>query len=106
MSEIETGSFLILDLPRQRLESVLGPARLFSALPVGGNLAPTRLANTYIRELIRVGDRLTRDAAARMASIGIDLIVASLAERLAQEVPRSPHGTSRSSAPKPTSRQT
>ncbi|MCJ2064178.1 helix-turn-helix domain-containing protein [Methylobacterium sp. J-088] len=92
VSEIETGSVLILDLPRERLESVLGPSQLFTTLTVGTNLASTTLANTYIRELIRVGDRLTPDAATRMASIGVDLMVASLAERLVQEVPRSIQG--------------
>jgi AraC family transcriptional regulator, positive regulator of tynA and feaB len=92
VSEIETGSFLILDLPRERLESVLGPSQLFTALAVEANLASTTLANTYVQELIRVEDRLNPDSAARMASIGIDLVVASLAERLAQEVPRSIHG--------------
>ena len=92
VSEIEAGSFLILDLPRDRLESVLGPSHLFTALTVGANLASTTLANTYVQDLIRVGDRLTLDGAVRMASIGVDLVVASLAERLAQEVPRSVHG--------------
>ena len=92
VSEIETGSFLILDLPRERLESVLGPSQLFTALAVEANLASTTLANTYVQELIRVEDRLNPDSAARMASIGIDLVVASLAERLAQEIPRSIHG--------------
>ena len=92
VSEIETGSFLILDLPRQRLESVLGPSQLFTTLSVGANLASTTLANTYVQELIRLEDRLNPHGAARMASIGIDLVVACLAERLAQEVPRSLHG--------------
>ncbi|MGU3544823.1 helix-turn-helix domain-containing protein [Methylobacterium sp. A52T] len=92
VSQIEAGSFLILDLPRERLESVLGPSQLFTALAVEANLASATLASTYIQELIRVGDRLKPDGAARMASIGIDLVVTSLAERLAQEVPRSIHG--------------
>jgi AraC family transcriptional activator of tynA and feaB len=92
VSEIETGSVLILDLPRERLERVLGPSRLFTALTIEANLASTTLASTYIRELIRVGDQLPADGKARMASIGVDLIVAGLAERLAQEVPRSIHG--------------
>ena len=91
--ETETGSALVLDLPRERLETALGPSRLFSALTVGGDLASTMLAQRYIQDLVAVADRLGSDAAARMVSIGIDLIVASLAERLAQEVPRSTHGT-------------
>ncbi|MCJ2087898.1 helix-turn-helix domain-containing protein [Methylobacterium sp. E-005] len=92
VSAIETGSFLVLDLPRERLENVLGPSHLFTALAVEANLASTTLASTYVQELIRVGDRLSPDSAARMASIGIDLVVAGLAERIAQEVPRSVHG--------------
>lgn len=92
VSEIETGSFLILDVPRDRLENVLGPSQLFTTLTVGANLASTTLARSYVQELIQVGDRLTLDGAAGMASIGVDLVVASLAERLAQEVPRSIHG--------------
>ena len=90
--QTETGSTLILDLPRDRLEAALGPSRLFSALRVDGDHASTTLARTYIQDLVAVADRLGPDAAARMASIGIDLIVASLAERLAQEVPRPIHG--------------
>ncbi|MEE7502900.1 helix-turn-helix domain-containing protein [Methylobacterium mesophilicum] len=88
----EASSSLVVDLPRERLENVLGPSRLFSGLTIGADLASTTLASSYLRDLVRVGDRLTPDAAARMASIGIDLIVASLAERLAQDVPRSTHG--------------
>jgi AraC family transcriptional regulator, positive regulator of tynA and feaB len=92
VSEIATGSSLILDLPRTRLESVLGPSRLFTALTIGADLASTTLANTFIEELIRVGDQLSPDSAARMSLIGVDLIVASLAERLAREMPLSVHG--------------
>ncbi|SDA30064.1 AraC-type DNA-binding protein [Methylobacterium sp. UNC378MF] len=90
--ETNTGISLVIDLPRERFEAMLGPSRQFCALTVGADLASTTLANTFIRDLIRVSDRLTADAAARMASIGTDLIIASLAERMAQEVPRSIHG--------------
>jgi len=90
---MDANSSLLLNLPRERLENVLGPSRLFSALTISGALASASLAQTYFQELVRVGNQLTPDGAARMASIGIDLIVASLAERLAQEVPRSTHGT-------------
>ncbi len=91
----EPSSSLVLDLPRERLETVLGPSRLFSALTVGADLASATLASTYFRDLVRLGDRLAPDAAARMASIGIDLdlIAASIAERLAQEVSRPLHET-------------
>ncbi len=90
--EANTGISLVVDLPRERFEAMLGPSRLFCALPVGADLASTILASTFIQELVRVGDQLTPEAAARMASIGIDLIIASLAERMAQEVPGSIHG--------------
>jgi AraC family transcriptional regulator, positive regulator of tynA and feaB len=90
--EANTGVSLVVDLPRERFEAMLGPSRLFCSLTVGADLASTILANTFIQELVRVGDQLTPDAAARMASIGTDLIIASLAERMAQEVPGSIHG--------------
>ena len=38
--QTETGSALVLDLPRDRLETALGPSRLFSALRVGGTSPP------------------------------------------------------------------
>ena len=90
--EANTGVSLVIDLPRERFEAMLGPSRLFCALTVGADLASTALANTFFQDLIRVSDRLTVDVAARMASIGTDLLIASLAERMAQEVPRSVHG--------------
>ncbi|MEH3061589.1 MAG: helix-turn-helix domain-containing protein [Methylobacterium radiotolerans] len=90
--EAETGDSLVIDLPRQRFETVLGPSRLYTALTAAADLASTTLTGSYLQELVRVSDRLTPDAAERMASIGVDLIVASLAERMAQEVPRSIHG--------------
>lgn len=84
---------LFLELPRERLESVLGSARNYAALTVGKQLASTSLALTFFQELIRVERRLSPDAAIRMSGIGIDLIVASIAERMAKEVPRPLHGT-------------
>ena len=90
--EAEAGDSLVIDLPRRRFETVLGPSRLFTALTAGAHLASTILTGSYIRKLVQVSDQLSSDAAERMASIGVDLIVASLAERMAQEVPRSMHG--------------
>ena len=78
---------LYLKLPRARLESVLGPARHFAALTVGAELASTTVAMRFFQELIAVHDRLDPVAATRMASIGADLIVASIADRMAQAVP-------------------
>ncbi|SFL26338.1 AraC-binding-like domain-containing protein [Methylobacterium pseudosasicola] len=84
---------MFLELPRERFESVLGPTQLYTALPAGADLASTALATTFIKELISLGHKLTPDSAARMASVGVDLIVASIAERLAREIPRPLHGT-------------
>ena len=84
---------LFLELPRERLESVFGSTRLYAGLSLGADLASTRLATTFIHELIQVRRQLSPDAAERMAAIGVDLIVASLAERLAQEMPRPIHGS-------------
>lgn len=74
--QTETGGALVLDLPRERFEAVLGPSRLAGVLTVGAVLASTILANTHLRDLIRVSDRLSPDAATRTASIGIDGIAA------------------------------
>lgn len=83
---------LFLDLPRERLESVLGPARLFNALTISADLASTKLATSFLKELARLGSQLSPDAAERMSLIGLDLIIASVAERLARDVPRPLHG--------------
>ncbi|AYO81581.1 helix-turn-helix domain-containing protein [Methylobacterium brachiatum] len=91
--EYSSGSqMLTLHIPRERLESFLGPAHLYSGLTIGSNLGSTALATGFLTELMKVSPNLTPDAAERMASIGVDLIMASLAERMAQEVPRSIHG--------------
>ncbi|MDP4003603.1 helix-turn-helix domain-containing protein [Methylobacterium sp. NEAU K] len=84
---------LLLEIPRERFEVVLGSAQLYSALTIGADIASTTLVNTFLNELLRVRSVLTPDAAARMSEIGVDLIVASIAERLAKEVPRPLHGT-------------
>ncbi|MCJ2068437.1 helix-turn-helix domain-containing protein [Methylobacterium sp. J-030] len=84
---------LFLELPRERLENLLGPARLYTALTIGADLGATTLVTTFFQDLIRVRRELTPDAADRMTAIGGDLIVASIAERLAQEVPQPLYGT-------------
>ena len=85
--------YLFFELPRSRLESVLGPTRLYTALTLKADAGSTFLAQTFFRDLIGVRDRLDAEAAARMAEIGTDLIVASFADRLAREVPRTVHGS-------------
>lgn len=84
---------MYLELPRERLESMLGSARLYTCLTVGAELGSTALATSFFHELIRVRRQLAPDALARMATIGTDLIVAGIAARLEQEVPQSLHGS-------------
>ena len=84
---------LVLDVPRAKLESMLGPAQVYASLTVGVGQASTTLVTTFFNELIRVHRSLPPDTAARMASIGTDLLVASIAERLAKEPPKLLHGT-------------
>ncbi|SFL21629.1 AraC-type DNA-binding protein [Methylobacterium pseudosasicola] len=84
---------LFLKLPRERLEGILGPSRLYTSLTMGADLASTILVTNFFHDLIRVRRQLTPDAADRMALIGADLIVANIAERLARAVPRPLHGT-------------
>ncbi|MEE7462853.1 AraC family transcriptional regulator [Methylobacterium fujisawaense] len=87
------GRTLFLEFPRERLERILGPTHIYSSLTVESQLASTRLATTFFRELTQVRQQLTASVADRLAGIGIDLIAASISERLAQEVPHSIHGT-------------
>lgn len=92
LASAQPGEALSLEPPRERPERVLGPARLYSALTVGADLAPAALTMTFFRDLARQIGRLSPASAERMATIGVDLIAASLAERMAQEVPRAVHG--------------
>ena len=87
------GQTLVLALPRERLEGVFGPARLFAALTLNAESASTTLVTTFFQELLSVHHRLSAETAERMTAIGVDLIVASIAERIAQEIPRPLHGS-------------
>ncbi|MGU3285298.1 helix-turn-helix domain-containing protein [Methylobacterium mesophilicum] len=84
---------LLLEIPRERLESLLGDARHFAALTIGRDLGSARLVTTFLDTLLHVETALTADVAQRMSAIAVDLIAASIAERLAKEVPRPLHGT-------------
>lgn len=79
----------LLELPRRRLEEALGPSRLYTSMTVDGTLPGASLVRTFIEELARVHDTLTPQMAERMSSIGIDLIVASIAEGMARETPKT-----------------
>ncbi|SFL26318.1 helix-turn-helix domain-containing protein [Methylobacterium pseudosasicola] len=78
---------LYLKMPRERLESALGPARRYAALNLGADMATTTLAMSFFEELSRMHHRLDPVTVDRMGSIGVDLIVASIAERMARDVP-------------------
>ncbi|MCJ2120462.1 helix-turn-helix domain-containing protein [Methylobacterium sp. J-001] len=78
---------LYLKMPRERLESALGPARHYAALTIGSELATATLAMSFFVELSRMHYQLDAATAVRMGSIGVDLIVASIAERMARDVP-------------------
>jgi AraC-like DNA-binding protein len=80
---------LAIEVPRYRLESVLGSARHFTGLSANSRLPTTALARSFLCDLLRVGDQLTPLAAEHMTAIGIDLITASLAERMAIDAPRA-----------------
>lgn len=84
---------LAIEIPRSRLEGMLGSARHFAGLTVGGHLPTTILARSFLSNLLRVEDQLTPQAAERMTAVGIDLVIASLTERMARETPKSLRGT-------------
>lgn len=80
-------------LPRERLEGLLGSARNFVGVTLGDELPAAALARSFLVNLAKVGDRLPAAAAVQMAGIGVDLLVASMAERLAQGTPKELQGT-------------
>jgi AraC family transcriptional regulator, positive regulator of tynA and feaB len=89
----DSTSSLFIELPREQLESALGAAPLYAGLSVAGSQPGATLVRTFFDDLVRVHGQLSPDTAARMTRIGIDLIVACVAERLAQETPRPLQGT-------------
>ncbi|WP_342111295.1 helix-turn-helix domain-containing protein [Methylobacterium sp. SI9] len=84
---------LRVEVPREKLERMLGPARLFAALPIGADMPGASLARTFFDELVRVHGSLSPEMAERMMGVGVDLLVAAMAERMAQETPKPIQGT-------------
>lgn len=78
---------LVVEVPRKRFEDALGPARLYAALAVDGALGGASLAVDFMRRLVEVAPGLDEATGARMASIGQDLLIAAMAERLARATP-------------------
>ncbi|APT33594.1 MULTISPECIES: helix-turn-helix domain-containing protein [Methylobacterium] len=83
---------LFIEMPRACLERALGSTRRFTALTIGADQVGTSMVTTFFQELARTAGQMTPDMANRMASIGVDLVVASIAERLAHEPPRNIQG--------------
>lgn len=84
---------LAIEVPRYRLESVLGSARHFTGLSANNGLPTTALARSFLCDLLRLGNQLTPLAAERMSAVCIDLITASISERMSLEVPKALYGT-------------
>ncbi len=84
---------LAVGIPRERLEDELGSASRFAGVTVGGDLPIATLTRSFLGSLLSEADRLTPQAAERMVAAGLDLVVASLAERLAQGTPQSAQGS-------------
>jgi len=84
---------LAIQIPRGWLEAMLGSTRRFAGLTVGGHLPTATLARSFVSNLLNVGDRLSPQEAERMTAVAIDLVAASLAERLALDTPKALHGT-------------
>ena len=80
---------LVLEISRARLERVLGPTTLYAGLTIGAKQASTSLVIGFFQELIKSRERFTADMAERMSSIGVDLLAASIAERLALDTPKT-----------------
>ncbi|MFF8852915.1 MULTISPECIES: helix-turn-helix domain-containing protein [unclassified Methylobacterium] len=83
---------LVLELPRAPLERMLGSTQQYTALTLKRGSASVELVTTFLGELVNVHERLSAESATRIAAIGVDLIMASISERLAQDVPQSVYG--------------
>jgi AraC-like DNA-binding protein len=84
---------LFVEVPRERLERALGSTRRYTTLTIGTDQASTALVTTFFGELVRTYTRLPPDTSNQMAAIGIDLLIASIAERIAREMPKPLQGT-------------
>ncbi|MFK5595863.1 helix-turn-helix domain-containing protein [Methylobacterium sp. HMF5984] len=93
METKEHSRSLIVEVPRERLERMLGPVSQYAGLTVGSNQVTTSLVTNFIDELTRIQGQLSPDLAERLSGIGIDLLVAGLSERMAREAPRPLAGT-------------
>ena len=92
VSETDTQT-LFIELPRESLERALGSTRRYTALTISADQPGTSLVTSFFNELVRTYERLTPEISARMATIGVDLVVASIAERLAREPPKNLQST-------------
>lgn len=84
---------IAIGIPRNRIEGLLGNARRFAGLKIDGHHPVTSLARDFLLRLMALGEQLQPHAAERMVDIGADLIIASLAERMALEAPKSSRST-------------
>ncbi|MCJ2085547.1 hypothetical protein MKK88_05995 [Methylobacterium sp. E-005] len=82
-----------MEIPRERLQRALAPAQIHASLEISADLPSSLLASTFLRVLVDVHSQLSPNGVERMASITVDLIVASPAERLARDVPQSLRAT-------------
>jgi AraC-like DNA-binding protein len=84
---------IAIELPRVRLENMLGPARRFAAVNINGGHPTATLARSFIYNLLSLEEQLTPQAADRMMTVAIDLIAASVADHMAMEQPKALHKT-------------
>lgn len=89
----EGGQGLFIEISQEQLERAIGPAKLYSRTRIPGEQATTQLAMRYFDQLLKVHRGMEAGLAERMGSIGVDLLIASIAERLTQDAPRPLHGT-------------
>lgn len=84
---------IFIELPRKPIEAMLGSAALYAGMAIDGRSAGAVMAQGFFENLLRVEESLTPDMAQRMMGIGTDLLIANLAERMAQEPPASVQST-------------
>jgi AraC family transcriptional regulator, positive regulator of tynA and feaB len=81
--------WLAVHVPRHKLDRALGATHTAVGLSIGPEQASTALIRNYFSKLMSTGESLPSMVGGRVASIGVDLLAAGFAERIAADPPIS-----------------
>lgn len=76
-------------IPRADLDRAMGSTRGAVGLSIGSDQASAVLIREFFSGMMRSGDAFAPAVAARMATVGVDLLAAGFAERLGRDPPKN-----------------